>query len=50
MPICALEGSRSETGVKYSAVDVLVVAAILYKVRDVRVTKAEITEDVGLVQ
>lgn len=50
MPTCALEGSGSETGVKYSAVDVMLAVDILYIVRDVKVTKGEVTEDVGLVQ
>lgn len=50
MPVCTFEGNGSETGVKYPDTDVMVGAAILYIMRDVRVTKGGITEDVGLVQ
>lgn len=50
MPVCTFEGNGSETEVEYRDTDVMVGAAILYIMRDVRVTKGEITEDVGLVQ
>lgn len=49
MPICTFEGNGNETGVKYPDTDVMVGVAILYIMRDVRVTKGGITEDVGLV-